>query len=75
MEAGEKEVRKIFEDMVTDNVKRVVEHSNETRNIVRELEKKVERLERVTLAQNETIEQLRNQLAAVQTIVFRGGTV
>jgi len=75
MEAGEKELREAFEENITNNVKRVVEHTNETRKMLRSAEEKIERLEKHVISLNQTIEQLRAQLAAVQAIVFRGGTI
>ena len=74
MEAGERELRKAFEEVTTRNVQATVSHSNETRRIVRELEKKIELLEGIVRNQNTIIDSLRLQLANVQTKVFSGGT-
>jgi len=75
MEAGEKEMREIFEETTRRNVNSVVEHSNKTRELARDLEERIVRLEKIINSQNQIIETLRTQLAAIQTIVFRGGTV
>ena len=75
MEAGEKEMRLAFEEVVNRNVNSVIEYTKKTREMVRKLEKRIEKLESVIQNKDEEILQLRNQLAAVQTIVFSGGTV
>ena len=74
MEAGDKEIRKAFEDVTTRNVKAAVDHCNTTRAMMRELEEKVAKLEGHIRTQDETISRLRAQLASVQTKVFSGGT-
>ena len=74
MEAGEKELRQIFEETTTNNVKAVVEHTNETRRMTREFMDKVNGLEALLIQQKQEIDTLRTHLATVQTIVFKGGT-
>jgi len=74
MEAGEREMRQAFEHVTTNNVKAAVEHSNETRQIVRELEKKVQLLESQRTLDQANIEQLRMLVTNLQTVVFSGGT-
>jgi len=74
MESGEKELRQAFEDVTTNNVKTVVEFSQETRKIVRDLEAKILKLEEIVRGQNEAIDGLRVQLAIVQARVYSGGT-
>ena len=74
MEAGEKELRKAFEDVTNNNIKAVLDYSKETRNIVREIENKIGRLEEERRQDKALIEKLRDQLAAVQTRVYSGGT-
>jgi hypothetical protein len=70
----EKELRKAFEEVTTNNVKAILEHGNATRKIAIELKHKVELLEQTITDQNETINNLRIQLSNIQAIVFRGGT-
>lgn len=70
----EKELRKAFEDVTTNNVKAAVDHSNETRRVLRELEAKVAILEGNALNQNDIIDSLKLQLSNVQRKVYQGGT-
>ena len=75
MEAGEKEVKQIFEENITRNVKRTVEFTQETRVLFRELEEQVTSLQNQVIAQKALLEQFRIQLAGVQTKLFSGGTM
>ena len=74
MEAGEKEIRKAFEDVTTNNVKATVTHSNETRRLLRVAEEKVVSLDGLVRQQQQDIAAIRQQLSTIQAIVFRGGT-
>ena len=74
MESGEKEMRKVFEDVTTGNVKTVLAHANETRKIVRDLEDRMAKLESLIRNQDSIIESLKIQLAGIQTKIFSGGT-
>lgn len=74
MEAGEKELRKVFEDVTTRNVTAVVDHSNETRKLIRELEDKIKSLENMVLNQQQLVAEMRSQLAFVQAKIYAGGT-
>lgn len=70
----EKELLKIFEETSNKNIKMILDHSNETRKIVRDLEKKVTQFEEQIRIQNTTIEDLRKLLVNVQMKVYSGGT-
>lgn len=74
MEPGEKELRKVFEENTTTNVKATVQHSNETRKMVRTLEARIQTLENMILTQNGVIEQLKKQIAFIQQRLYAGGT-
>ena len=74
MESGEREMRKVFEDVTTKNVKATVAHSNETRRLLRELENKVKLLEEQLRQSNERIGELRTFITHLQSKVFSGGT-
>lgn len=74
MEAGELELRKAFEEVTTGNVKAILGYCQKTREIVREQEQKILKLEEMIRNQNITIDFLRSQLANVQSQVFSGGT-
>lgn len=74
MEPGELELRKIFEETTTKNVKTGIDFTQETRNLFRELEAKVTLLEGTVRQQNDTINDFRISLSVVQTKLFSGGT-
>lgn len=74
MESGEIELRKVFEEVTTKNVKTIQEYSTSTRTIVRELENKVKNLQDKLLQQTEEISILRQNLSNIQAKMFRGGT-
>jgi hypothetical protein len=74
MEAGEKELRKIFEENTTRNVKACVEHGNNTRTLQRQLENKVILLEGILRQYAETFASQQLQLTNLQSIVYREGT-
>lgn len=73
MEAGELEIKKVFEEVTRNNVKAAVEHGNETRKIVRGLEKKIVLLEEKSLQQDKTIGELRNQIVNIQMKMYQLG--
>ena len=75
MEPGELELRKIFEEVTTKNVQTTINFTQDTRKMVRELQEMVGKLERRIANQDETLQQLRVQLASIQTKVYSGGTV
>ena len=74
MEAVERELRKAFEDVTTNNVRASIDFSNETRKIVRLVAERLAKIEIKLARQDETIEALKLQLANVQTKVYSGGT-
>ena len=74
MESGEKELRKIFEDVTTGNVKTVIDYSKNTRSMIRNLESTVVQLQSRLIDQDANISALRTQLAGVQAKVYAGGT-
>ena len=74
MESGELEHRKAFEETATKNIRTVVDYSTATREIVRELQARVDAQHKQILAQNQTISELRTLLASLQSVVFKSGT-
>ncbi len=74
MEAGELELRKVFEETTTRNVNTMLDHGNETRKIVRELQEKVNQQDATIREQNKSIESLKLQLSNVQIKLYSGGT-
>ena len=74
MEAGELEMRKVFEETTVRNVNAILDHGNETRRMMRELQEKVERQDATIREQHKTIEAFKLQLANLQMEVYKGGT-
>ena len=74
MESGELELRKVFEDVTTNNVKATVAHSNETRQMMRVVEEKVILLEGMLRQSDEKIEDLRKLVVNLQMKLYSGGT-
>lgn len=72
--AGDKELRKIFEETTTQNVKAVVAYSTDTRKVVRELEEKVRSLDGLVRQYDQRFAEVTKQLAALQTKVYAGGS-
>jgi len=75
MMTGDKELRKAFEEVTTNNVRASVEHGNNTRKLVRELEEKVLLLEGMLRQYDEKFALLNSQLNRLQSKVFSGGTI
>lgn len=74
MEAGEKELRLVFEETTTRNVQAMLDHGNETRKLVRELQEKVNKQDETIREQNKVIQAFKLQLANLQMEVYKGGT-
>lgn len=74
MEAGEKEMRKAFEEVTTRNVTAAIEFSNETRKMVQELTKKVAHLEQAVIDKDKVINVLREQVVHLQQKMYLGGS-
>jgi len=74
MESGEKELRKAFEETTRRNVLSAVQHSNDTRLLVRALEEKVTALTNLVLSRSRDIDLLKQQLSIVQTKLYSKGT-
>ena len=74
MAAGDKEVLEVFQEVTTRNVKAVVAHSNQTRDMVRELENKIKSLDGLVRQYDEKIDMLQKQIVVLQTKLYSGGT-
>lgn len=66
MEAGELELRKVFEKVITDNVKTIIDFTQDTRKMQRDLEDKVDKLERKVAIQQDMILGLNTRVAMLQ---------
>ena len=74
MEAGEKELRLVFEETTTRNVQAMLDHGNETRKLMRELQEKVRKQDDTIIELNKQIQAFKLQLANLQMEVYKGGT-
>lgn len=70
----EKEVVLASEEVQRRNINAMLAHGNETRKIVRELEKQLDAVKGTVREQAKTIAELRNMLVKIQMVVYRGGT-
>ena len=70
MGSGEKELRQVFEEVTTKNLKTTIDFSQETRKMFRDLEKKVTRLESVVVTQNEINQGLKSQIQTIQAKLY-----
>jgi len=71
----EKELRKAFEDVTTNNVKAILDHGNNTRKFIRNLEDRVAKQEELLRQHDDRFQMMQNQITLLQTKVFSGGTV
>ena len=74
MEAGEKNLRKVFEEVTTHNVRLCIDYSNETRKLLRKTEENVKRLNNNLITIKEENEQLRRLLASLLQEKVNKGT-
>jgi len=74
MEAGEFEMRKHFEELTTRNVLASVKYANETRKIVRDLEKKILHLEKMSQQKDKMFGEMRLQISTLQQKLYSGGS-
>lgn len=63
---GEKELRKVFEETSTNNIKAMLEHGNESRKLVRELQERLDHVETQLRQKEEKIESLRTSIVQLQ---------
>ena len=74
MDAGEKELREIFEKTTINNIRAIIAYNEQTQEMVKKLEIHVKDLDGVIRQYDSLIDNLRKQLAVLQTKVFRGGS-
>jgi uncharacterized protein Yka (UPF0111/DUF47 family) len=74
MEPGEKELREIFERTTISNIKAIISYNDQTQELVKMLEKKVEDLDGIIRQYDTAIDNFRKQLAVLQTKIFQGGS-
>lgn len=74
MESGEKELREIFERTTISNIKAIISYNEQTQQTVRTLESHVKNLDGVIRQYDTLIDNLRKQIAVLQTKIFQGGS-
>lgn len=74
MAAGDREILSVFEETTNRNLKAVVQHTNDTRKLVQELEAQVKALDGLVRNYDAKIELLQKQVVMLQTKVFAGGS-
>jgi ATP-dependent Clp protease ATP-binding subunit ClpA len=74
MDAGEKQLREIFEKNTINNINAIIVYNQLTEELVKKLEKQVKDLDGIIRQYEVKFENMQKQLAAIQTRVYRGGT-
>ena len=74
MEAGERELRKLFETVTVNNIKAATAYADLTQKMVQDLEEKVKDLDGVIRQYNNKFEEVGKQLSALQARVYSGGS-
>lgn len=70
MEPGEFEMRKVFEEITTKNVKIIEDYSRQTRVLLRGMEEEVKNLKNMLLTREIELNQLRQQLSGLQAKLY-----
>ena len=74
MEAGERELKKVFEDVIRNNVLTIQDYTKQTRTLVRDLEKEVKELKNIIVMKDKEFTELRKQVSFIQAKLYNGGT-
>jgi hypothetical protein len=74
MDAGEKQLREIFEKTTIRNINAVIAYNELTQELVKKLEKQVEDLDGIIRQYDTKFETMQKQLSIVQTRVYSGGS-
>jgi predicted RNase H-like nuclease (RuvC/YqgF family) len=74
MEAGERELRKAFEDVTTGNVRTMIDYCTKTREMVQKSKEDVQELKRMLAQRDEDVVELRRQLGILQGKIYQYGT-
>ena len=70
MEAGEKELREAFESTTTQNVKAILEYSNGTRKMVREVERRLSMVDEVILNLQKRLDEIDKVIAVIRGEIY-----
>jgi len=74
MEAGEREMKKAFEDVTTSNVRTMIAYCKETRALVHAFGEEVQELKRMVATRDTQTAELRRQLGILQGKIYKHGT-
>lgn len=74
MDAGEKELREIFEKTTIANIRAIIAYNEQTQELAKQLESHVKDLDGVIRQYDAVIDNIKKQLTVLQTKVFKGGS-
>ena len=74
MEAGEKELRKAFEEVSNRNIKATISHSNETRKLLRAAEERIKLLENKLIEFEKRFDIINKQIVQLQMKSYTWGS-
>ncbi len=74
MDPGEKQLREIFEKTTISNIKAVIAYNDQTQALIKQLEKHINDLDGIIRQYDDKFENMKNQLVALQTRVYAGGS-
>ena len=74
MAAGDKEIILASEEVQRRNITAILDHGNQTRVLVRDLEAKVDQMQRQIMLQDQKIVEMRSLLSNVQAKLYQGGS-
>ena len=75
MDAGEQQLREIFEKTTITNIKAIVAYNDLTQELVKKLEKQVRSLDGIIRQYDAKFENMNKQLVAIQTKIYAGGSL
>ncbi|HAP37717.1 hypothetical protein A2574_01695 [Candidatus Shapirobacteria bacterium RIFOXYD1_FULL_38_32] len=74
MDAGEQQLREIFEKNTINNIKAIIVYNQLTEELVKKLQKQVKDLDGIIRQYDSKFENINKQLVAIQTRVYAGGS-
>lgn len=74
MEPGEYEMRKVFEEVTTKNVKTVIDYTTQTRDLIRETQEELKQLKNMLVTRDAEMAQLKQQVSMVQAKLYINGS-
>lgn len=74
MDAGEKQLREIFEKTTINNINAIISYNRSTEELVQKLEKQIKDLDGVIRQYDAKFETIQTQLSALQAKIYVGGS-